>query len=95
MKRVIRSFLRYLARRKSLAVLQFLGIAFGVAAAVGMTLASRSALVSMEGAVDFLKGGSTHTIARPAGPMEEGLLTKLMSDPAIKFLVGIINFIMF
>ncbi len=91
MKRVLRSFLRYLARRKSLAILQLLGIAFGVAAAVGMTLASRSALESMENAVDFLKGGSTHTIARPAGPMEEGMLVKLMRDPAVKYFAPVID----
>jgi putative ABC transport system permease protein len=91
LKGVIRAFLRYLARRKSLAVLQLLGIAFGVAAAVGMTLASRSALESMEGAVDFLKGGSTHTIARPAGAMEEGVLAKIMSDPAVKFFAPVID----
>lgn len=91
MKRVIRSFLRYLARRRSLAILQLLGIAFGVAAAVGMTLASRSALENMEGAVDFLKGGSTHTIARPAGPMEEELLTKIMNDPSVKFFAPVID----
>ena len=91
MKRVIRAFLRYLTRRKSLVVLQLLGIAFGVAAAVGMMLASRSALMSMENAVDFLKGGSTHTIARPAGPMEEGLLAKIMSDPAVKYFAPVID----
>ncbi len=91
MKRVIRSFLRYLARRKSLAILQLLGIAFGVAAAVGMTLASRSALDSMENAVDFLRGGSTHTIKRPAGPMEEGLLQKIVDDPSIKFFAPVID----
>ena len=91
MKMVIRSFLRYLVRRRSLAVLQLLGIAFGVAAAVGMTLASRSALESMEGAVDFLKGTATHTIARPAGPMEEGALAKIMGDPAVRFFAPVID----
>jgi putative ABC transport system permease protein len=91
LKRVIRAFLRYLTRRKSLVVLQLLGIAFGVAAAVGMMLASRSALMSMENAIDFLKGGSTHTIARPAGPMEEGLLAKIMSDPAVKYFAPVID----
>ncbi|MEN6485891.1 MAG: ABC transporter permease, partial [Syntrophobacteraceae bacterium] len=91
MNGVIRSFLRYLVRRKSLSVLQLLGIAFGVAAAVGMTLASRSALQSLGSAVDFLKGGTTHTIARPAGPMEEGLLTGLMDDPAVKYFAPVID----
>lgn len=91
MNGVIRSFLRYLVRRKSLSVLQLLGIALGVAAAVGMTLASRSALQSLGSAVDFLRGGTTHTIARPAGPMEEGLLTRVMEDPAVKYFAPVID----
>ena len=91
MKSVIRSFLRYLIRRKSLSVLQLLGIAFGVAAAVGMMLASRSALQSLGDAVDFLRGGATHTIERPAGPMEETVLTALMADRAVKFFAPVID----
>ncbi len=91
MKGIIRSFLRYLVRRKSLGVLQLLGIAFGVAAAVGMTLASNSALQSLESAVDFLQGGATHTIGRPAGPMEEKVLTGLMGDPAVKYFAPVID----
>ena len=91
MKSVIRSFLRYLVRRKSLSVLQLLGIAFGVAAAVGMTLASRSALQSLESAVDFLRGGATHTIERPAGPMEEKVLTRLLADPAVRTFSPVID----
>ncbi len=38
MKTVSKAFFRYLPRRKGLAILQLLGIAFGVAAAVGMAL---------------------------------------------------------
>jgi putative ABC transport system permease protein len=91
LKRVIRSFLRYLVRRKSLSVLQLLGIAFGVAAAVGMTLASRSALQSLEGAVDFIRGGATHTIERPAGPIEEKVLLKLMADSAVGAFAPVID----
>ena len=91
MRGVIRSFLRYLVRRKSLGVLQLLGIAFGVAAAVGMTLASRSALQSLESAVDFLQGGATHTIGRRAGPMEEKVLTGIMGDPAVKYFAPVID----
>ncbi len=91
MKGVILSFLRYLARRKSLSVLQLLGIALGVAAAVGMMLASRSALQSLENAVDFLKGGTTHTMARPAGPMSEKLLARLMNDPAVRYFAPVID----
>ncbi|MDO8942001.1 MAG: hypothetical protein Q7U75_02395, partial [Desulfobacterales bacterium] len=83
MKSVIRSFLRYLVRRRSLSALQLLGIAVGVAAAVGMMLASRSALKSLESAVDFLRGGATHTLERPAGPLEETVLAGLLTDPAV------------
>ncbi|HOD76068.1 MAG TPA: ABC transporter permease, partial [Syntrophorhabdaceae bacterium] len=91
MRSVIRSFLRYLARRKSLSILQLLGIALGVAAAVGMMLASRSALESLGSAVDFLKGGTTHTIARPAGPMEETVLAGIMRDPAVRYFAPVID----
>ncbi len=91
MRGVILSFLRHLLRRKSLSVLQLLGIAFGVAAAVGMTLASRSALQSLGSAVDFLRGGTTHTIERPAGPMEEMVLVSLMADPAVKYFAPVID----
>jgi putative ABC transport system permease protein len=91
LKSVIRSFLRYLLRRKSLSVLQLLGIAFGVAAAVGMTLASRAALRSLESAVGFLRGGATHTIERPAGPLEEKVLATLMADPAVRTFAPVID----
>jgi hypothetical protein len=74
-----------------LSVLQLLGIAIGVAAAVGMTLASRSALQSLGDAVDFLRGGATHTIERPAGPMEEKVLAGLLADPAVKFFAPVID----
>jgi len=88
---IIRSFLRHLRRRKSLSMLQLFGIALGVAAAVGMTLASRSALQSLGSAVDFLQGGTTHTIARPAGPMEETVLTGIMNDPAVRHFAPVID----
>ena len=91
MKSVILSFLRYLVRRKSLSLLQLLGIAIGVAAAVGMTLASRSDLQSLGSAVDFLRGGATHTIERPAGPMEEKVLAGLLADPAVKYFTPVID----
>ncbi|MBM4313587.1 MAG: FtsX-like permease family protein [Deltaproteobacteria bacterium] len=91
MKSVIRSFLRYLVRRKSLSTLQLFGIAIGVTAAVGMTLASMSALNSLESAVDFLRGGATHTLERPAGPLEEGVLARLLSDPAVRTAAPVID----
>lgn len=91
MKSVIRSFLRYLVRRRSLSALQLLGIAVGVAAAVGMMLASRSALKSLESAVDFLRGGATHTLERPAGPLEEKVLAGLLTDPAVRTVAPVID----
>ncbi|MHB8109239.1 MAG: FtsX-like permease family protein [Syntrophorhabdaceae bacterium] len=91
MKDILRAFLRYLIRRKSLSVLQLLGISFGVAAVVGMTLASQSALNNLDNAVDFLKGGTSHTIARPAGSMEESLLHSIMNDPAVKLFSPVID----
>lgn len=91
MKSVIRSFLRYLVRRRSLSTLQLLGIAVGVTAAVGMMLASRSALQSLESAVDFLRGGATHTLERPAGPLEEKVLAGLLTDPAVRTVAPVID----
>ena len=83
MNTVTRAFLRYPLRRRGLSILQLLGIACGVAAAIGMALSARSALSSFSQAVEFLKGRSTHSLERPAGPMEESLLPSLMSDPAV------------
>ena len=81
---VTKAFLRYLRRRRSLSILQLLGIACGVAAAVGMSLAAKASLASFSKAVEFLKGRATHSIERPAGPMDESLLPLLMVDPAVE-----------
>lgn len=70
-------------KRPGLSVLQLLGIACGVAAVIGMALSSRSALASFAQAVEFLRGRSTHVIERPAGPIDELVLAKLMEDPAV------------
>ncbi|MHB8764692.1 MAG: ABC transporter permease, partial [Deferrisomatales bacterium] len=83
MTTVGRAFLRYLPRRKALTCLQVLGIAVGVAAAVGMALSARAALASFERAVDFLRGRATHSLARPAGPLDETLLRSIAADPAV------------
>ena len=72
-------------------MLQLLGIAFGVAAVIGMALSARSALASFSQAVEFLRGKSTHVLERPAGPMEEAVLTKLMGDPAVKHFSPVID----
>ena len=71
MRVVTKAFLRYLRRRRSLSLLQLLGIACGVAAAVGMALSARVSLSSFEKAVEFLGGQATHSLERPAGPVEE------------------------
>jgi putative ABC transport system permease protein len=78
-------------KHPGLAVLQFLGIACGVAAVIGMALSAQSALASFARAVDFLRGKSTHVMERPAGPMEESVLTGLMRDPAVKYFSPIID----
>ena len=83
MRVVTKAFLRYLRRRRSLSLLQLLGIACGVAAAIGMALSAQSSLSSFSKAVDFLKGKSTHSLERPAGPLNEGILVDLAQDPAL------------
>ncbi|HTZ40504.1 MAG TPA: FtsX-like permease family protein [Syntrophales bacterium] len=83
MRTVTRSFLRYLYRRRSLSILQLLGIACGVAAVIGMTLSAQSALSSFSQAIEFLRGKSTHTLERLAGPLDESVLRDLVSDPAV------------
>ena len=91
MRTVTKAFLRYLPRRRSLSVLQLLGISCGVAAAVGMTLAASASLASFSLAVDFLKGRTTHSLTRPAGPMPESLLSRLMNDPAVQAFSPVID----
>ncbi|GAB4255318.1 FtsX-like permease family protein [Deferrisoma sp.] len=91
MTTVVRAFLRYLPRRKTLSLLQVLGIAFGVASAVGMALSARAALGSLTRAVEFLSGKATHTLARPAGPLEETVLPRVARDPAVAALSPVID----
>ena len=91
MKIVTKSFLRYLPRRLSLSLLQLMGVACGVAAVVGMTMSAQTALRSFSKAIEFLRGKATHSIQRPAGPMEEGLLLKLGRDPAVEWFSPVID----
>jgi putative ABC transport system permease protein len=91
MRIVTKAFLRYLPRRSGLSILQLLGIACGVAAAVGMALSARAALSSFSQAVEFLKGRSTHSLERPAGPTSEKVLVKLMADPAVEAFSPVID----
>ncbi len=84
MRVVTKAFLRYLRRHRSLSLLQLLGIACGVAAAVGMALSAQVSLSSFEKAVESLNGQATHSLERPAGPLEETVLTRLMVDPAVQ-----------
>ncbi len=83
MRTVTRAFLRHLPRRRALSLLQVLGIAFGVASAVGMGLSARAALSSFARAVAFVRGEATHGLRRPAGPLDEKLLLRLAGDPAV------------
>ena len=91
MKIVTKSFLRYLPRRLSLSLLQLMGVACGVAAVVGMTMSAQAALRSFTKAVEFLRGKATHSIQRPAGPMEETLLIQLGKDPAVEWFSPVID----
>jgi putative ABC transport system permease protein len=91
MRIVTKAFLRYLPRRRGLSILQLLGIACGVAAAVGMALSAQAALSSFSRAVEFLKGESTHSLERPAGPMGEKVLVQLMADPAVEAFSPVID----
>ncbi len=68
-----------------------MGVACGVAAVVGMTLSAQTALKSFSKAIEFLKGKATHSIQRPAGPMEESLLLKLAQDPAVGWFSPVID----
>ena len=84
MSTVLRAFLRHLRRRRSLTLLQVLGVAFGVAAAVAMGLSARAALDTAERTVAFLAGKATHRLRRPAGPLDEAAVVRLMQDPAVE-----------
>ncbi len=91
MRTVTRSFLRYLYRRRSLSLLQLLGIACGVAAVIGMALSAQSALSSFSQAVEFLRGKSSHTLERLAGPLDEAILRDLMNDPAVSSFAPVVE----
>jgi putative ABC transport system permease protein len=91
LRTVTRSFLRYLYRRRSLSLLQLLGIACGVAAVIGMALSAQSALSSFSQAVEFLRGKSSHTLERLAGPMDETILRDLIGDPAVSSLAPVVE----
>ncbi len=83
MKIVAKAFLRHLARRRSLSLLQVLGIACGVAAVIGMLFSARAALFSFSRAIEFLNGKATHSLERTAGPLHESVLAGLIDDPAV------------
>ena len=91
MQTVTKAFLRYLIRRRSLTLLQLMGIAFGVAACLGMGLSAMSALASFTSAIEFLQGKSTHRIERDAGPMDETILKGLMRDPSVQAFSPVID----
>jgi hypothetical protein len=76
---VLRSFLRSVVRRRALTLVQL----SGVAAVVGMVLASNTSLDSFGRAVEFLQGKSTHALSQPVGPMSESVLVKIMTDSKV------------
>lgn len=88
---VLRSFLRSLIRRRALTLVQLAGVACGVAAVVGMVLASRTSMESFEKAVHFLQGRATHTLTRPVGPLEESVLPEIMNDPGVTAFAPVID----
>ena len=74
---VLKAFLRSLLRRRALTLIQLSGVACGVAAVVGMVLASNAAIDSFSKTVGFLQGRSTHALSRTVGPMSENVLAEL------------------
>ena len=48
-----------------------------------MAFSAQSAFSGFAAAIDFLKGGATHTLKRSAGPLDETLLSQIMRDPAV------------
>jgi putative ABC transport system permease protein len=83
LKIVTKAFLRHLARRRSLSLLQVLGIGCGVAAVIGMLFSARAALFSFSRAIDFLNGRATHSLEGVAGPIPESALAGLIDEPAV------------
>ena len=88
---VLRSFLRSVVRRRALTLVQLAGVACGVAAVVGMVLASNTSLDSFGKAVAFLQGRSTHALTQPVGPMSESVLGEIMTDPEVLDRLGGLN----
>jgi putative ABC transport system permease protein len=88
---VTKAFLRYLPRRRSLALLHVLGIGCGVAAVIGMVFSARAALTSFAAAVRFLNGEASHSLESVAGPMDERVLLDLMEDPSVRFFAPVID----
>jgi putative ABC transport system permease protein len=56
-----------------------------------MALSARVSLSSFEKAVEYLTGQATHSLERPAGPLEETVLTRIMADPAVQAFSPVID----
>ena len=91
MTTVLRSFLRSLIRRPALTLIQLAGVACGVAAVVGMNLASRSAMGSFTETVRFLQGQSTHSVTRAVGSLDETVLARIMADPDVRAFAPVLD----
>jgi putative ABC transport system permease protein len=74
-----------------LTFVQLAGVACGVAAVVGMVLASKTSMDSFEDAVRFLQGGSTHVLMHSVGPMDESALKIIMVDPSVTAFAPILD----
>ena len=88
---ILRSILRSLVRKRALTLVQLAGVACGVMAVIGMLLASRTSLDSFHGAVRFLQGRSSHSLARPVGSMEESVLTAIISDDGVESFAPVLD----
>ena len=56
-----------------------------------MALSARVSLSSFEKAVEYLTGQATHSLERPAGPLEETVLARIMVDPAVQAFSPVID----
>jgi len=68
-----------------------MGVTCGVAAVVGMIMSAQTALKSFKNAIEFLRGKSTHSIQRHAGPLEESFLLELAQDPSVEHFSPVIE----
>ena len=91
MRFILKAFLSYIPRRRALSALLTLGVAFGVASAIGMEISSRQTLKSMERTVSFAGGTATHILRSTAGALDESILKELSSDRSVERFAPVID----